>query len=193
MVSSLLFPGAAVGRCWAGSWPTCWAARAACWSAPGLFLVGALACAIAPNVEVMVVARIMLGLGVGAAAATCPLYLAEMAPVDRRGRMVTINELMIVTGQMLAFVMNAVLDQLINDPHVWRCMLGIAAVPAVALFIGMFFLPDSPRWYARQGSPGRHPAGAEPEPRRGRSRRGIQHHRRARQAGHGRGQGRRTA
>ena len=96
----------------------------------------------------MLVARIILGLGVGAAAATCPLFLAEMAPADRRGRMVTINELMIVTGQMLAFIMNAVLDALIKDPHVWRYMLGIAAVPAIALLIGMLFLPDSPRWYA---------------------------------------------
>src|SRR6478736_307442 len=99
-------------------------------------------------VTVMLVPRIILGLGVGAAAATCPLFLAEMAPADRRGRMVTINELMIVTGQMLAFIMNAVLDALIKDPHVWRYMLGIAAVPAIALLIGMLFLPDSPRWYA---------------------------------------------
>ena len=76
----------------------------------------------------MLVARVILGLGVGAAAAICPLFLAEMAPVDRRGRMVTINELMIVTGQMLAFIMNAVLDAVIKDPHAWRYMLGIAAV-----------------------------------------------------------------
>ena len=67
------------------------------------------------------------------------------------GRMVTINELMIVTGQFLAFAMNALLDALIKDPHVWRWMLGVAVVPAVALFVGMFFLPDSPRWYAVRG------------------------------------------
>jgi MFS transporter, SP family, major inositol transporter len=99
----------------------------------------------------MTTGRIILGFGVGAAAATCPLYLAEMAPAHRRGRMVTINELMIVTGQFLAFAMNAILDALIKDPHVWRWMLGVATIPAVALFVGMFFLPDSPRWYAVRG------------------------------------------
>jgi major inositol transporter-like SP family MFS transporter len=99
----------------------------------------------------MTTGRVLLGFGVGAAATTCPLYLAEMAPADRRGRMVTINELMIVTGQFLAFAMNALLDGLIKDPHVWRWMLAVAIVPAVALFVGMFFLPDSPRWYAVRG------------------------------------------
>jgi len=93
----------------------------------------------------------VLGLGVGAAAVTCPLYLAEMAPADRRGRMVTINELMIVTGQMLAFAMNALLDRLVHDPHVWRTMLAVAAVPAIALLLGMLILPDSPRWYGVKG------------------------------------------
>jgi MFS transporter, SP family, major inositol transporter len=95
-----------------------------------------------------VAGRILLGFGVGAAAAVVPLYLAEMAPVDARGRMVTINELMIVTGQFLAFATNAILDAVIDDPNVWRWMLGVATIPAVALFIGLFFLPDSPRWYA---------------------------------------------
>ena len=135
-------------HCWAGKLADALGRKGSLLVCSGLFLVGALGCALAPSYGVMLVARIILGLGVGAAAATCPLFLAEMAPADRRGRMVTINELMIVTGQMLAFIMNAVLDALIKDPHVWRYMLGIAAVPAIALLIGMLFLPDSPRWYA---------------------------------------------
>ncbi len=151
VVSALLFPGAAVGALLGGRLADALGRKGSLLVCAGLFLLGALGCAVAPNFSVMLVARILLGLGVGAAAATCPLFLAEMAPADRRGRMVTINELMIVTGQMLAFIMNAVLDALIKDPHVWRWMLGIAAVPAVALFVGMFFLPDSPRWYAVKG------------------------------------------
>ena len=147
VVSSLLFPGAALGALFGGRIADRIGRKRMLLLCGGIFLVGALGCALAPSVQIMVGARIVLGLGVGAASVTCPLYLAEMAPPDRRGRMVTINELMIVTGQMLAFAMNALLDHVIQDPHVWRIMLAVAAVPAVALVIGMIFLPDSPRWY----------------------------------------------
>src|SRR4051812_9288314 len=151
VVSSLLFPGAAFGALLGGKLADALGRKGSLLVCAGLFLFGAIICATAPNVYVMTTGRILLGFGVGAAAATCPLYLAEMAPADRRGRMVTINELMIVTGQFLAFAMNALLDALIKDPHVWRWMLAVATVPAVALFVGMFFLPDSPRWYAVRG------------------------------------------
>jgi len=151
VVSSLLFPGAAFGALLGGKLADSLGRKGSLLVCAGLFLVGALICAIAPNVGIMTAGRIILGFGVGAAAATCPLYLAEMAPAHRRGRMVTINELMIVTGQFLAFAMNALLDALIKDPHVWRWMLGVAVIPAIALFVGMFFLPDSPRWYAVRG------------------------------------------
>jgi major inositol transporter-like SP family MFS transporter len=148
VVSSLLFPGAAAGALVGGKLSDVLGRKKTLLVCAGLFLIGALGCATAPNVGVMIVMRIILGLGVGAAAVTCPLYLAEMAPVERRGRMVTINELMIVTGQMLAFAINALLDATIKDPGVWRYMLAIAAIPAILLFVGMFALPDSPRWYA---------------------------------------------
>ncbi|KQR63545.1 MFS transporter [Arthrobacter sp. Leaf337] len=148
VVSALLFPGAAVGALSGGRLADTLGRRGTLLICALLFLVGALGCAIAPNVGFMVVARVILGLGVGAAAVTCPLYLAEMAPAHLRGRMVTINELMIVTGQMLAFAINALLDTLIHDPEVWRLMLGVASIPAIALLIGMLILPESPRWFA---------------------------------------------
>jgi major inositol transporter-like SP family MFS transporter len=151
VVSSLLFPGAAFGALLGGKMADALGRRGALFVCAGLFLVGALITAVAPNVTIMVIGRILLGFGVGAAATVCPLYLAEMAPVHKRGRMVTINELMIVTGQFLAFATNAILDAVIEDANVWRWMLGIATIPAVALFFGLFVLPDSPRWYAVRG------------------------------------------
>src|SRR3954452_17850322 len=151
VVSSLLFPGAAFGALFGGRIADRIGRKRTLLLCACVFLIGALGCALAPTVQIMVAARIILGFGVGAASVTCPLYLAEMAPPDRRGRMVTINELMIVTGQMLAFAMNALLDHVIQDPHVWRIMLAVAAVPAVALLLGMLALPDSPRWYGLKG------------------------------------------
>ncbi|MBG6184793.1 major inositol transporter-like SP family MFS transporter [Arthrobacter sp. CAN_A214] len=148
VVSSLLFPGAALGALTGGRLADRIGRRGTLLVCAVLFLVGALSCAFAPSVGFMIVARIILGLGVGAAAVTCPLYLAEMAPSHLRGRMVTINELMIVTGQMLAFAINALLDALVQDTQVWRIMLGVASIPAIALLIGMLLLPESPRWYA---------------------------------------------
>ena len=148
VVSALLFPGAALGALSGGRLADTLGRRGTLLVCALLFLVGALGCAVAPTVGFMVVARVILGLGVGAAAVTCPLYLAEMAPAHLRGRMVTINELMIVTGQMLAFAINALLDTLIHDPEVWRLMLGVASIPAIALLIGMLVLPESPRWFA---------------------------------------------
>jgi major inositol transporter-like SP family MFS transporter len=129
VVSSLLFPGAAFGALLGGKLADALGRRGALFVCAVLFLVGAAITAVAPNVPIMVAGRILLGFGVGAAAAVVPLYLAEMAPVDARGRMVTINELMIVTGQFLAFTTNAILDAIIQDPHVWRWMLGVATIP----------------------------------------------------------------
>jgi major inositol transporter-like SP family MFS transporter len=151
VVSALLFPGAAIGALTGGRMADKLGRRGSLLVCSLLFLFGAIGCAIAPNVSFMIAARILLGLGVGAAAVTCPLYLAEMAPAHLRGRMVTINELMIVTGQMLAFAINALLDALIHDTEVWRTMLAIASLPALALLAGMLLLPESPRWYAIRG------------------------------------------
>lgn len=105
-----------------------------------VLLFDALGSALAPTVHAMVVACFVLGLAVGAA--TVPLFLAEMAPAYRGGRMVTINELTIVTGQLLTFVKRDHRRPLWWGPR-WRVMLGVAAVPAVLLFVGMLLLPDS--------------------------------------------------
>jgi MFS transporter, SP family, major inositol transporter len=116
-----------------------------------VFFLGALGSGLGPNLTIIYLSRIVLGLAVGAASVTVPIYLAEMAPVHVRGRMVTINELMIVTGQFLAFGVNSLINHVWPSPSVWRVMLAVAAIPAVFLFVGMFALPDSPRWYAIRG------------------------------------------
>jgi len=147
VVSSLLF-GAMFGALLGGKMADGLGRKGALMVNAVLFFFGAIAAAFAPSFGVMVCARVVLGIAVGSAAAVVPLYLAEMAPVHRRGRMVTINELMIVTGQLLAFSINAIIDAVWGGADVWRYMLAIACLPAIFLLVGMVFLPDSPRWYA---------------------------------------------
>jgi major inositol transporter-like SP family MFS transporter len=150
VVSSLLF-GAMIGALVGGKLSDALGRKGSLRVCAILFFFGALGSALAPSYEVMLPARIVLGVAVGAAAATVPVYLAEMAPAHRRGRMVTINELMIVGGQFLAFTINAIIDAAFGGQSVWRWMLIVAATPAIALFIGLYFLPESPRWYAVRG------------------------------------------
>src|SRR6201994_686426 len=116
-----------------------------------VFFLGAIGSGQSPTLPLIYASRVVLGLAVGAAAGTVPLYLSEMAPAYRRGRMTTINELMIVSGQFIAFGINELINSVSHSQSVWRIMLTVAALPAIALFIGMFFLPDSPRWYAIKG------------------------------------------
>ncbi|KDN75550.1 major facilitator transporter [Streptomyces olindensis] len=117
-----------------------------------LFFVGTLGCTLAPNTELMVVARFVLGLAVGGASVTVPVYLAEISPAERRGRLVTRNELMIVSGQLAAFTFNAIIADVGGESGgIWRWMLVVATLPAVVLWFGMLVMPESPRWLASKG------------------------------------------
>ncbi|KGL45510.1 sugar porter family MFS transporter [Listeria booriae] len=154
VASSLLF-GAAFGAVFGGRLSDRNGRRKNLLMLAVVFFVATLGCTFAPNMAVMVVFRVILGLAVGGASVTVPTYLAEMSPTERRGRMVTQNELMIVTGQLLAFTFNAIIGTTLGeDGNVWRYMLVIATIPAVVLWFGMFILPESPRWLASKGKIG---------------------------------------
>jgi major inositol transporter-like SP family MFS transporter len=151
VASSLLF-GAALGAVFGGRLSDFNGRRKNILYLAVLFFIGTIGCTLAPNVTTMVIFRFLLGLAVGGSSVTVPTYLAEMSPVERRGRVVTQNELMIVGGQLLAFVFNAILGNTMGDTtHVWRYMLVIAALPAIFLFIGMLRVPESPRWLLSKG------------------------------------------
>ncbi|MFB1041718.1 sugar porter family MFS transporter [Streptomyces chrestomyceticus] len=147
IITSALLIGAAFGSLAGGRMSDKLGRRTALLWAGAVFIGGAVAVALAPTVAFMVVARFALGLAVGSASVITPLYLSEIAPPHIRGRLVSFNSLMIVSGQLLAYLINAVLARW----EAWRWMLGLAALPAVALFIGLFSLPDTPRWYISKG------------------------------------------
>ncbi|AQY51886.1 hypothetical protein PWEIH_03081 [Listeria weihenstephanensis FSL R9-0317] len=154
VASSLLF-GAAFGAIFGGRLSDRSGRRRNIMTLAIIFFIATLGCTFAPNMGVMVIFRVLLGLAVGGASVTVPTYLAEMSPAHRRGRMVTQNELMIVTGQLLAFTFNAIIGTTLGeDGNVWRYMLVIATIPAVILWFGMLILPESPRWLASKGKIG---------------------------------------
>jgi len=127
-----------------------------------LFAVSAIASALAPGFVALVIARMVGGLGVGAALVIAPMYIAEMASPATRGRMVSFNQLNIVIGISTAFFSNYLVLKLGQSgapwsealglgQWSWRWMLGIETLPAVLYYIALQFVPESPRWLAMQG------------------------------------------
>ena len=145
VVASLLL-GAAVGAASAGPLSDRLGRRNLVIIAAILFTIGAIGAALSPNVTVLVLFRVVLGLAVGTAALVVPLYLSEIAPTEIRGAISSLNQLNIVVGILLAFIVNA----LLANAEAWRWMLGLAAIPSLVLLIGMFFLPETPRWLVSQ-------------------------------------------
>ncbi|MGW0945749.1 sugar porter family MFS transporter [Streptomyces sp. NPDC002623] len=149
MVTSSLLLGAALGAITGGRMSDARGRRRTILTLAVVFFIGALGCTLAPNTAVMIAARFVLGLAVGGASVTVPVYLAEVSPAERRGALVTRNELMIVSGQLLAFTSNAIIARVSGEAGgVWRWMLVIATLPAVVLWFGMLVMPESPRWLA---------------------------------------------
>lgn len=156
LVTSSLVLGAAFGAAFGGRLSDRFGRRKLILYLAVLFTFTTLGCTFAPNATAMVIFRFLLGLAVGGASAMVPTFLAEMAPAEKRSRMVTQNELMIVSGQLLAYVFNAVLGTTLGDTtgHVWRYMLVLATLPAIFMWFGMMIVPESPRWLASKGKMG---------------------------------------
>lgn len=112
-----------------------------------LFFFGTLGCSLSTNVPTIVFFRVCLGLGVGGVSVVVPTYLQEISTKHLRSKLVVGNELMIISGQLLAYILNATFALLSGgNSHIWRYMLACGMIPSVALFIGAFFIPESPRW-----------------------------------------------
>ncbi|WP_321852583.1 sugar porter family MFS transporter [Burkholderia diffusa] len=152
LVTSSLLLGAVIGSVASGLVADRYGRRMSIMILAVLFLGGALSCTFAPTVSMLIAARFVLGIAVGGASICVPTYLAELAPVHRRGQIITQNELMIVSGQMIAFIVNATMGSLWGSDHgIWRWMLAVATLPAVGLWFGMLVMPESPRWLASKG------------------------------------------
>jgi sugar porter (SP) family MFS transporter len=120
-----------------------------------MYVVSALGCAFCWNLESFNVFRFIGGLAIGASSVLAPVYIAEIAPAERRGALTGLFQFNIVLGILIAFASNALVSALAStaaegfDP--WRIKLGIAAVPAILFALLMFTIPQSPRWLALRG------------------------------------------
>lgn len=151
VISSLIF-AAAVGALVGGKVSDAIGRRTTIIVLAVMFFVGVLVVVFSPGFTMLVVGRIILGLAVGGASTVVPVYLAELAPFEIRGSITGRNELAIVVGQFTAFVVNYVLFATLGHvAGVWRIMFGVCALPAIALFVGMLRMPESPRWLVEKG------------------------------------------
>jgi SP family arabinose:H+ symporter-like MFS transporter len=114
-----------------------------------LFTLSALGAALPRNLTEFAAARFAGGIAIGAASVLAPMYIAEVSPARIRGRLVSLNQMTIVTGILLSYFVNWVLSY--SGPESWRWMFAVAALPSVTFFVALFFVPESPRWLVEAG------------------------------------------
>lgn len=152
LVTSGITLGAAVGALFVGKLADRFGRKRILSALAVIFFTFTCACSVAPNALSMIIFRFLLGLAVGGVSVIVPTYLAEIATTNLRGELVTQNELMITGGQLLAFTVNAILASLFPGiDSIWRYMIAFGMIPSLALFIGAFYVPESPRWLVMKG------------------------------------------
>ena len=112
-----------------------------------LYTLGGLVVSVAPNMAIIIFARVILGLAIGAGAVIAPLYISETAPANIRGRLITIYQLAITLGILISFITNYLLIEWVS----WRIIYATVILPSIVLFVGVFFVPESPRWLVFKG------------------------------------------
>lgn len=115
-----------------------------------VFIVGAVVSALAPGSFILIASRVVIGAGIGVASAVAPVYISELAPADMRGSLVTFFQLAVTVGILVAYLVGLAFTDVDEG---WRWMLGLGAVPAVILALGIVRLPRSPRWLMMQEDP----------------------------------------
>ena len=115
-----------------------------------VFATGAVWTGFAPTVTQLMISRFYLGLAIGVSSFAVPLYISEISPTKIRGTLVSMFQLLITVGILGAYLSdNALADN--NNLESWRPMLWVGVFPALVLFVGMFFLPETPRWLMSKG------------------------------------------
>jgi len=141
VVSSVLV-GAIIGAIMGGALTDRYGRRKMIILAGIIFTVSAIGTAFAPLVTWLITGRLISGIAIGIASFISPMYIGELVPAKVRGSLVAVNMLAITTGIVVAYLV----DYAYSGSEGWRYMFGLAAIPSIGLVIGMWLLPDSPRW-----------------------------------------------
>ena len=148
VVTSMVLVGAIAGAAMGGGLTDRFGRKPVIIVMAALFAVGSLLSAAATHIWMLLVARLILGIAIGVASMLTPLYLSEMAPAEKRGAAVSLNQFCITFGILASYLV----DYAFRDVGgTWRWMLGLGAVPGLLLGAGMAFMPESPRWLAGRG------------------------------------------
>jgi SP family galactose:H+ symporter-like MFS transporter len=142
LVVSAVLIGAVIGAAIGGDVSDHFGRRKVIIAAAVIFLLGAVGTATVPDVSLLILGRIAVGVAIGIASEVTPLYISEMSPSRMRGSLVSLNQLAITIGIVVSYLV----DFSLSAFQAWRYMLGLAAIPAIILGIGMLPLPDTPRW-----------------------------------------------
>lgn len=110
-----------------------------------IFAIGAAGCTYTNSIGLLIVMRIVIGIAIGITSYVVPMYIAEISPARHRGSLVTLNQLMITIGILVSYITDYWLSN-DSDTESWRWMFLVGLFPAIVLLIGMFFLPETPRW-----------------------------------------------
>jgi sugar porter (SP) family MFS transporter len=146
VVTSVVLLGAVIGAAAGGTLADRFGRRKTIILAAAIFVLGAIGTALAPTVILLIAGRTIVGIGIGIASFSAPLYISEVAPANIRGSLVSLNQLAITVGIVVSYLVDYALSSISG----WRWMFGLAAIPATILGVGMFFLPDSARWLVSQ-------------------------------------------
>jgi sugar porter (SP) family MFS transporter len=114
------------------------------------YIISAFGCAFAANLPALIFFRFIGGIGIGGSSVLGPMYIAEIAPADWRGRLVGFFQVNIVVGILLAYISNAWLATMHLGAAEWRFKLGVSGIPAILFLLTLFFIPRSPRWLLTQ-------------------------------------------
>lgn len=143
VVSSAALLGCLIGAAFSGRLADRFGRRSVLVQVASLFIIGTFGTALAPGAILLSGGRFIVGIAIGIASYTAPLYISEVSPAHVRGKLVSLNQLMITIGILVSYLA----DYGLATSRGWRWMFGLAAVPALILLAGLVFVPETPRWY----------------------------------------------